>query len=121
MIAVMGRARPAPWRMSLALVLLAGCGAMAFAADGASVPAAAVPAVPPGTATAPAQFPPGPGQPQVQQACGPCHAITIVTAARKSEVEWERTVNAMITRGARVSDDDYDAILDYLIANFSPP
>jgi cytochrome c5 len=68
---------------------------------------------------APAQFPPGPGQVKVQQACGPCHAITVVTGARKSETEWSRTIGAMITRGARISDDDYDAILDYLIANFS--
>ena len=64
-------------------------------------------------------FPSGTGQPQVQAACGPCHAVTIVTSARKSEVEWERTVNAMVTRGARVPDEDYDIILDYLIANFS--
>jgi cytochrome c5 len=66
-----------------------------------------------------AQFPPGAGQPQVQEACGPCHAITVITSARKSEAEWERTVNAMITRGARVSDADYDLIVDYLINNFS--
>jgi hypothetical protein len=72
-------------------------------------------------AQVPAAFPAGPGQPAVQAACGPCHAVTIVTSARKSEAEWERTVEAMITRGARVPDEDYDAIVDYLIRNFSAP
>jgi mono/diheme cytochrome c family protein len=67
------------------------------------------------------QFPAGAGQPQVQAACGACHAVTVVTAARKSEPEWERTVAAMVTRGARVPDEDYDAIVDYLVRNFSAP
>lgn len=74
-----------------------------------------------GVIGAPTQFPPGPGQARVQLACGPCHAITVVTSARKSEAEWERTIEAMITRGARISDEDFDVILDYLMANFSAP
>lgn len=72
-------------------------------------------------AATPAVFPPGAGQAQVQAACGPCHAVTIVTSARKSDADWERTVEAMITRGARVPDEDYDAIVDYLIRNFRGP
>lgn len=65
------------------------------------------------------RFPPGAGQPQVQAACGPCHAVTVVTLARKSPAEWERLIEVMITRGARVSDADFDVILDYLVRNFS--
>jgi hypothetical protein len=67
------------------------------------------------------RFPPGVGQPQVQAACGPCHAISVVTTARKSPSEWQRLVEVMITRGARVSDDDFDVVVDYLIRNFSAP
>ena len=70
-------------------------------------------------ADAPSEFPPGPGQAQVQAACGPCHAITVVTSARKSQPEWASTVDAMITRGAPVADADYDAIVEYLTRNFS--
>jgi len=72
-------------------------------------------------ADAPSEFPPGAGQSEVQAACGPCHAITVVTSARKSESEWAQTVDAMITRGAPVADADYDAIVDYLARNFSAP
>jgi len=72
-------------------------------------------------ADAPGEFPPGSGQSEVQAACGPCHAITVVTSARKSEAEWASTVDAMITRGAPVADADYDVIVNYLTRNFSPP
>jgi mono/diheme cytochrome c family protein len=72
-------------------------------------------------ADGPAEFPPGAGQVEVQAACGPCHAITVVTNARKSESEWASTVDAMITRGAPVADADYDAIVAYLARNFSAP
>ena len=72
-------------------------------------------------AEAPDEFPPGAGQGEVQAACGPCHAVTVVTSARKSETEWANTVDAMITRGAPVTDADYDAIVDYLVRNFSAP
>ena len=72
-------------------------------------------------ADAPGEFPPGPEQAKVQAACGPCHAITAVTSARKSESEWASTVDAMIMRGAPVADADYDAIVAYLGRNFSAP
>ncbi len=73
------------------------------------------------SAEAPSEFPPGAGQSEVQAACAPCHAITVVTTARKSESEWAETVDAMITRGAPVADADYDAIVDYFARNFSAP
>ena len=72
-------------------------------------------------ADAPGEFPPGPGQAEVQAACAPCHAVTVVTSARKSATEWATTVDAMITRGALVADADYAVIVEYLARNFSAP
>ena len=72
-------------------------------------------------AEGPSEFPPGVGQSEVQAACAPCHAITVVTSARKTEPEWASTVDAMVTRGALVADADYDAIVAYLARNFSAP
>jgi mono/diheme cytochrome c family protein len=72
-------------------------------------------------AEGPSEFPPGVGQSEVQAACAPCHAIAIVTSARKTEPEWASTVDSMITRGALVADADYDAIVAYLARNFSAP
>jgi hypothetical protein len=106
------RARPVRLRRyAVAGLFLLGLGVCAFAFAAADAQLA-------GTSSAPTQFPPGPGQAKVQLACAPCHAITVVTSARKSEAEWDRTIGAMKTRGARISDDDYDVILDYLIAKF---
>jgi mono/diheme cytochrome c family protein len=72
-------------------------------------------------ADAASEFPPGRGQTEAKAACAPCHAITVVTSARKSELEWASTVDAMITRGAPVADVDYDLIVDYLTQNFRAP
>jgi quinoprotein glucose dehydrogenase len=91
------------WRYAAASLLAALGGATAPAAD------------------APNEFPAGPGQGAVHAACAPCHAISVVTSARKSQADWAGTVDAMITRGAQVPDDDYDAIVDYLVRNFSAP
>jgi hypothetical protein len=71
-------------------------------------------------ADAPPRFPESAGVTAVQVACGPCHAVTIVTGARKTPAEWERTIEAMINRGARVADEDYETILAYLVRHFSP-
>jgi mono/diheme cytochrome c family protein len=92
------------------LIWVVAAGSLLFAA------ASGMPLAP--TADAALQFPAGEGQAQVQTACGPCHAVTIVTAARKSEADWERTVQNMVNRGARVSDADYDVIVDYLVRHF---
>jgi mono/diheme cytochrome c family protein len=88
---------------------------LAAAATGALLGASAT------IADGPGEFPPGAGQSEVQAACAPCHAITVVTSARKTEPEWASTVDAMITRGAPVADADYDAIVAYLARNFSAP
>jgi len=87
------------WAAAAAIATIGGAGSMA--------------------AEAPSEFPPGPGQAAVHAACAACHAITVVTSARKSEPEWASTVDAMITRGAPVPDADYDIIVDYLVRNFS--
>jgi hypothetical protein len=92
------------------LIWIVAAGSLLFAAASNSPPAA--------PANAANQFPAGDGQAQVQAACGPCHAVTIVTAARKSDADWERTVQNMVNRGARVSDADYDVIVDYLVRHF---
>jgi mono/diheme cytochrome c family protein len=92
------------------LIWLIAAGSILFAAASGTPPTS--------PATAAMQFPAGEGQAQVQAACGPCHAVTIVTAARKSEADWERAVQNMVNRGARVSDADYDVIVDYLVRHF---
>ena len=65
-------------------------------------------------------LPPGEGQAIVQQKCASCHALKVVTGKRASRQQWSTIVDQMIARGADVSDDDIDTLLDYLAKNFGP-
>jgi competence ComEA-like helix-hairpin-helix protein len=63
-------------------------------------------------------LPPGEGQAIVQQKCAGCHALKVVTGKRAPRQQWSTIVDQMITRGADVSDDEIDTLLDYLAKNF---
>ncbi len=57
--------------------------------------------------------------PTFQRVCSNCHPIARVTATRRLKKQWEETIEAMITsRGAKVSDEDFDTILGYLARNY---
>jgi competence ComEA-like helix-hairpin-helix protein len=63
-------------------------------------------------------LPPGEGRAIVQQKCSSCHALKVVTGKRASRQQWSTIVDQMITRGADISDDEIDTLLDYLAKNF---
>jgi len=46
--------------------------------------------------------------------CGQCHDWQRVSESRRSRAEWGRVVDDMFTRGASGSDDDYNAVLEYV-------
>lgn len=48
--------------------------------------------------------------------CGKCHPIERITAARRTRSQWEEAITTMITaRGAQVSDEEFDTVLEYLV------
>ena len=49
-----------------------------------------------------------------------CHNLKIITTKRASEEEWTRSVDNMVNRGAVLSDDEADEVIDYLSHNFKP-
>ena len=59
-------------------------------------------------------FPEGPGKDVTFRICATCHPPEKIATKNQTREEWEQTLTAMITRGARISDDDYPVILDYL-------
>jgi competence protein ComEA len=73
---------------------------------------------PPATGT-PA-MPDGAGKPVVQRACSGCHSLTVVTSKHASQSEWEQLVNLMVSRGADLSDDEIDTVVEYLAKNYGP-
>ena len=75
-------------------------------------------------ATAPpadsAAMPDGAGKAIVQKQCAVCHALTVVTTKHASRKEWEQVVNQMVSRGADLTDDEIDTVLEYLTKNYGP-
>jgi len=66
-------------------------------------------------------LPDGPGKDVVLKKCTSCHNIRNVIAHRGDEDDWAQEVSKMIGRGAaNISDDDADAIVNYLAAHFGP-
>ena len=65
-------------------------------------------------------LPPGPMRDVVDQACTRCHLATEFTTKHKTADQWAQTVNQMIDKGAVISDNEFDRLVDYLTQNFGP-
>jgi competence protein ComEA len=50
----------------------------------------------------------------VKAVCGKCHTLQMVMDTPKSYDAWHDTVQKMVDRGAKGTDDQYDDIMDYL-------
>jgi cytochrome c5 len=61
-----------------------------------------------------AQLPDGPGKATTQKICSGCHAAEIVLGHRDTKAGWERVVSNMVDKGANGTDDEFNAIIDYL-------
>jgi competence protein ComEA len=64
------------------------------------------------------QLPDGPGKAELLKVCGTCHQPERSAAVRLTREGWEGVISDMIARGAKASDAEFAAILDYLTKNF---
>jgi competence protein ComEA len=68
-----------------------------------------------------AALPDGPGKQVLKKSCSQCHnASVITTKPGHTDDDWTDILNKMIGRGAVLSDEDGDTLLDYLSTNFGP-
>jgi len=63
-------------------------------------------------------LPDGPGKAELQKVCGVCHQAERSAAVRLTREGWEGVIGDMIARGARGSDEELTAVLDYLSKHF---
>ncbi len=63
-------------------------------------------------------LPDGAGKEQMIKVCGLCHEPQRAASIRLTREGWEATIGDMIARGARGTDEDFAAILDYLSTHF---
>jgi competence protein ComEA len=66
----------------------------------------------------PPQLPDGPGKDALVKVCGTCHEPNRVAAFRLTREGWEATVADMKWRGAKGTDEEFTAIVEYLAVNF---
>jgi virginiamycin B lyase len=69
-------------------------------------------------AAAQSALPEGPGKETVETTCTACHALERITTAGHDRAGWENVLNMMVTAGAPLPQDKFDAVVDYLTKNF---
>lgn len=71
-------------------------------------------------AFAPLVLPAGGANALVERTCGvTCHSVEVVTSQRMNETEWSAVVRGMVARGAKASDPEIKAIVEYLATTLS--
>jgi len=63
-------------------------------------------------------LPDGPGKDVTVQACGTCHEGRRAASVRLTRDGWAAVIEDMQKRGARVSEQEFPVILDYLTTHF---
>jgi nicotinamidase-related amidase/mono/diheme cytochrome c family protein len=64
-------------------------------------------------------FPPGPGKELVLENCGTCHSPACPVFGQRSQDHWKSVKTNHQSRVSGMSDDDYNALFDYLAQNFN--
>jgi cytochrome c5 len=66
-------------------------------------------------------LPNGPGKQALQKVCSSCHPAEIVVNRDNhagTRDQWAGTIDRMLARGAKGTNEEFDQITDYLVANF---
>ena len=67
-----------------------------------------------------ADLPAGPGHDETLKVCGKCHSPEQAASLHQSRTGWEETISKMVNLGSEGTDDEYEAVLTYLVKNFGP-
>jgi competence protein ComEA len=63
-------------------------------------------------------LPDGPGKDVTVRACGPCHEPRRAAAVRLTREGWAAIIENMQQRGAKVSEEEFPVVLDYLATHY---
>jgi len=69
-------------------------------------------------ASAWAQLPDGPGKAETEKICAQCHELERSISLRQDRDGWQATMNKMISLGAKGTDQEFHAVVDYLARNY---
>ena len=65
-----------------------------------------------------AQMPDGPGKAETQRVCSQCHEVERSISPRQDRAGWQATLNKMSGLGMKATDDEMQAVLDYLSLHY---
>src|SRR3954447_8332584 len=68
--------------------------------------------------TAWAQFPDAPGKAEMVKVCSGCHELERSASMHQDRAGWKATVDKMVALGAKGSDQEIAAAVDYLAKTF---
>ena len=74
-----------------------------------------------GHGQAPPALPDGDGKEIVERICSQCHSLETVLRSRLGRKQWEARIDAMIAKGAKLTDEDIDVVAEYLTTHFGLP
>src|SRR5215218_7133034 len=63
-------------------------------------------------------LPDGPGKDVTVRACAPCHEARRAASVRLTREGWAAVIDSMQKRGAKISDEEFPIVLDYLSTHF---
>ena len=66
-----------------------------------------------------AQLPDGPGKAETEKICSQCHELARSISLKQDRAGWEITVNQMVSLGAKATDKETGAVIDYLAAHYA--
>src|ERR1700722_18381307 len=66
-----------------------------------------------------AQLPEGPGRAETERICSQCHELARSISLRQDRAGWQTTVSQMVSLGAKATDKETAAVIDYLSAHFA--
>ena len=90
-------------------LVLCGASMMAYGQQAASAPHDQYP-----------ELPAGAGRDTTIRVCSKCHSPDNVISNGQDREGWEATITKMAGFGAAATDDEFSAILEYLVKNFPP-
>lgn len=65
-------------------------------------------------------FPQGPGRQLVLDNCMSCHSMAPIVVSQKTKAEWNQLAIVHRDKVSRLSDEEFNQLMDYLIATFNP-
>ncbi len=71
-----------------------------------------------GWRAAAAQLPEGSGREATVRLCSQCHAVEQAVSVRQDRAGWDATLRKMVALGAKGTEQERAAVLDYLVAHF---